>query len=283
MEKLKFERRKYGKELLIDACDETELNINNETMTLSFYTLVLIKQGQGTYYLDSEKISVQPNMVLFVKPAQINQVKEVHFEKCYLLFFEKDFLDDFFNDKNLILKFGFFQHTQLPHYLLLPEVVFDRYYTIAQEIRSEIKALTLDSVHILRSLIYYLLVRLNQEYGKQYSQNTTALADPIILHFLQLIQADIKQNNRVAQVAEKIGVSRVYLNSLCQKYFSKTANQIIREQLIAEIKKEIVYSQKDFAQIAYDFHFSAPPHFSRFVKQMTGLSPQALKYSLSNW
>lgn len=193
MEKLKFERRKYGKELLIDACDETELNINNETMILSFYTLVFVKQGQGTYYLDSEKIAVLPNMVLFVKPAQINQVKEVHFEKCHFLFFEKDFLDDFFNDKNLILKFGFFQHTELPHYLLLSETIFNRYYAIAQEIRSEIKTLTLDSIHILRSLVYYLLVRLNQEYGKQYSQNTTTLADPVILHFLQFIQADCRR------------------------------------------------------------------------------------------
>jgi AraC family transcriptional regulator, transcriptional activator of pobA len=75
----------------------------------------------------------------------------------------------------------------------------------------------------------------------------------------------------------------MHLNNLCQKYFSKTANQIIRERSASEIKKEIRYSEKSFSEIAYEFNFSAPSHFARFFKQMTGLSPQAYKEQLSNW
>ncbi|MCB0683758.1 MAG: AraC family transcriptional regulator, partial [Saprospiraceae bacterium] len=65
-------------------------------------------------------------------------------------------------------------------------------------------------------------------------------------------------------------------------YLSKTATQVIREHLITEIKKELKYSEKDFAEIAYEFNFSAPSNFSRFVKQMTGLSPQEHLAGLSN-
>jgi len=36
MENLQFKRTKYGRELLIDACDETELELVADIMTLNF-------------------------------------------------------------------------------------------------------------------------------------------------------------------------------------------------------------------------------------------------------
>ena len=71
MEKLKFSRTKYGKELLIDACNEYELDIVADTMVLNFYTLIFLEKGKGTYYLDTEKIHLEDNLVLFIKPGQI--------------------------------------------------------------------------------------------------------------------------------------------------------------------------------------------------------------------
>lgn len=47
MEKLHFERNKYGKELLIDACNESELDLVADIMVLNFYTLVFLEKGSG--------------------------------------------------------------------------------------------------------------------------------------------------------------------------------------------------------------------------------------------
>jgi AraC-like DNA-binding protein len=52
---------------------------------------------------------------------------------------------------------------------------------------------------------------------------------------------------------------------------------------MAEIKKALKYSTLSLSEIAYDFNFSAPSHFSRFVKQMTGYAPQDFKEHLSKW
>ena len=283
MEKLQFERTKYGKELLIDACNESELVIVADTMVLNFYTLIFLEKGNGVYHLDTETIHFEDNLVLFVKPGQINKVDKVIFEKCIMLFFEGDFLDVFFNDKDFILKFAYFHNPELPSFVKLDEAQFQTLNNFARELRAEIHAQTIDSIHISRSIIYYLLVRLNQAYAKVYGITQQTLQNPTVLAFLKLLEKNIKKQKSVESFANDLQISRVQLNSLCQKYFSKTATQIIRERTITEIKKALKYDVKSFSEIAYEFNFSAPSHFSRFVKQMTGKSPQEFKDDLSNW
>ncbi|MEZ4984696.1 MAG: AraC family transcriptional regulator [Saprospiraceae bacterium] len=275
MEKLAFERNKYGKELLIDACNEQELELVADVMVLNFYTIVFLEKCSGTYFIDTEEIPFQNNTVLFIKPGQINKVDKAVFEKCQFLFFEGDFLDEFFNDKHFIFKFGFFHNHESPSFLHFEDAsVFNAFNQIAFEIWEEIKNLTQDSHHILRSQIYYLLVKLHRAYSQHYGQSRDTMSDPVVLQFSRLLDKEVRNNLAVEQFAERLNVSRVHLNNLCQKYFSKTAHQIVRERTIAEIKKEIQYSEKSFSEIAYEFNFSAPSHFARFFKQMTGLSPQ---------
>lgn len=283
MEKLQFERTKYGKELLIDACNKSELVIVADTMVLNFYTLIFLEKGNGVYHLDTETIHFEDNLVLFVKPGQINKVDKVIFEKCIMLFFEGDFLDVFFNDKDFILKFAYFHNPELPSFVKLDEAQFQTLNNFARELRAEIHAQTIDSIHISRSIIYYLLVRLNQAYAKVYGITQQTLQNPTVLAFLKLLEKNIKKQKSVESFANDLQISRVQLNSLCQKYFSKTATQIIRERTITEIKKALKYDVKSFSEIAYEYNFSAPSHFSRFVKQMTGKSPQEFKDDLSNW
>ena len=283
MEKLKFSRTKYAKELLIDACNESELDIVADTMVLNFYTLIFLEKGKGTYYLDTEKIHLEDNLVLFIKPGQINNVRAAKFTKCHLLFFEGEFLDEFFHDKNFIFKFGYFHNPNLPSYINLDPVLFKTLNNLAIELRAEIHNLTVDSIHILRSIIYYLLVLLNQAYAKVYGITQQTIQNPTVLAFLKLLEKNIKDQTSVEQFAGQLQISRVQLNSLCQKYFSKSTNQIIRERTISEIKKSLKYDMKSLSEIAYEFNFSAPSHFSRFVRQMTGKSPQEFKEDLSNW
>ncbi|GAB4403637.1 MAG: hypothetical protein OHK0039_03010 [Bacteroidia bacterium] len=277
MERLLFERRKYGQELLIDACNETELAIAADTLQTAFYTVIFLREGQGTYWLDTERIALHERMLIFVRPGQISQVGEAVFSRCHFLFFEGDFLDDFFHDQNFIYKFGFFHNPELPGHLTLAPELFDRYDGLAGEIRREIQHLDSDSEHILRSIIYYLLVRLNQAYAQAYGGARQTLPDPRVVAFLRLADRGVREQISVSDCAEALGISRVYLNQLCRRYFAKTAVQVLRERVMAEIRKEIKYSGKDFAEIAYDFSFSAPSHFSRFVRQMTGLSPQGYR------
>lgn len=282
MKHLIFDKRKYGKELLIDAVDEGEIEFIDDTLRPSFYVLLFVKRGNGTYQVDLEHFELQDDTVLFIRPGQINIVKNADIEQGRMLVFEGAFLDEFFVDKNFIYKFNCFHSRETPSYLPIDQPTFRKYYDLAAEIKGEILDLTEDSDHILRSLIYYLLIRLDQHYAQRYNAPRSNSADAKLLEFERLLFSTIQENRNVEDFAKQLRVSRVHLNKLCKKHYSKTASQIIKEHLITEIKKELKYSNKDFSEIAYQFNFSAPSNFSRFVKQMTGLSPQDFVRSLSD-
>lgn len=282
MKQLDLDKRKYGKELLIDAVGEGEFDFADGILCPSFYAILFIKKGSGQYRLDLEDFELKDNMAVFVRPGQVNDVRAVNIELGRMLVFEGAFLDEFFVDKNFIYKFNCFHSQGHPSCLLVEESRFRKYYSMAGEIQEEILALTDDSHHILRSLIYYLLIRLDQHYARRYHTPRNNPADAKLLEFQKLLFSTIKENKSVEEFAHRLKVSRVHLNKLCRKYYSKTASQVIREQLITEIKKELKFSKKDYAEIAYEFNFSAPSNFSRFVKKMTGFSPQEITLSLSN-
>ncbi len=283
VQKLAFERRKYGHELLIDAITIDEINLVGERLMLNFYGILLLEKSSGIYEVDSQTIDLEPNTIIFIRPSQVNELTKTQFETGHLVFFEGDFLDEFFKDTNFIYKFNYFHRLQTPSFLKLDTETFAKFNAIAHEIRHEIHHFTPDSEHILRSLVYYILVRMNQIYGRTYGGSQDTVLDPVVLQFLRLLEKDIQHIQTVQEYANQLNISRVHLNNLCQRYFAKTAQQFIREYLLSEIKKEIRYSDKSFAEIAYDYHFSAPSHFSRFFKQMTDLPPLAYREDLSKW
>ncbi len=283
MKELIFERRKYGKELLIDACNVDELVIQGNELVLTFYCIILLEETEGIYHLDTEKIVLQHRIILFVKPGQISRIDQATFTKGYFLFFEEEFLDEFFSDQFFIYKFAFFHQPVLPSFMLLPPKLFHQQEGVLEEIWREIKELSIDSPHILRSLVYYLLVKLNRHYASIHQLSPYTLLDTFLLHFFKLLEKELRSYHHVQDYAEKLNLSRGRLNQLCQKHFGKTASQIIRERLLLEIKKEIIYSDKQLAEISYEFQFSAPSHMTRFFKQMTGYSPLQYREDFSNW
>ncbi|MCB0587715.1 MAG: AraC family transcriptional regulator [Phaeodactylibacter sp.] len=282
MKQLIFNRRKYGRELLIDAVSEEEMEFIDDILQPSFYILLFVKKGNGRYQLDLEDFMLKNNMAIFIRPGSINIVKDITIEQGRMLVFEGAFLDEFFVDKNFIYKFNCFHSQDFPSFLPIDMRQFLKYYNMAAEIQEEILAMTGDSHHILRSLIYYLLIRMDQHYAERYGAPRSNLADTKMLEFQKLLFSTIRENKNVEGYARQLGISRVHLNKLCRQYYSKTASQVIKEHLITEIKKELKYSKKDFSEIAYAFNFSAPSNFSRFVKQMTGLTPQEFIRPLSN-
>jgi AraC-like DNA-binding protein len=281
MKRLNFETRKYGKELLIDAVDEAGIDLVDDELVLAFYAILFVKVGDGRYQQDLFDFPLGSHQVIFIRPGQLNRVAEVTLDRCHLIVFESGFLDEFFVDQNFIHRFQCFHSLDKPPCLELPAATFDKYYELARDIKGEIEQLSPDSPHILRSLIYYLLIKLDQHYAERYGVLRSNHADARILEFQRQLFAHVHENLSVTDYAEKLQVSRVHLNQLCRKHYGKTASQVIRAHLLTEIKKALTYSHKDVAEIAYDFHFSAPSNFSRFFKQMTGHSPQDFLAELS--
>jgi AraC family transcriptional activator of pobA len=52
---------------------------------------------------------------------------------------------------------------------------------------------------------------------------------------------------------------------------------LIRQRVLTEAKRQLVFTNQPIHEIAYDLAFSDPSHFTRFFRKQTGTTPQAFR------
>ncbi len=279
--KLKFKKNKYGKDLSIDCgmiSENPRFITDDRPFYVSFHEIFFITQGRGTFRLDDETISFEPGTLLLLPQNRWRQWTQIK-EKVdgYYLIFEEEFISTFFNDALFLCRFHYFYNTSTPSFIRTDERTFREMITKLKEIRVEIKGLRQDSHHLLRSILYYLLIRINRIYEHQFHLNDELFQGGLALNFRKLLEQHIRTKQRVSDYADMLLVSRSHLNKTIKTCFGKTCSEVIKERLVAEIKKDLLYSNKTIAEVGYDFNFSEPGNFIRFFKTMTKTTPKEFR------
>jgi AraC-like DNA-binding protein len=271
-----FLPRKYGRDLLLDVGRIESLKnfITGDTPhQLSFYEILFIEKGKGTFALDENKMSIEPGVVVFTSPGQVRQWNLVQAARGYTLFFEKDFLNLFFVDELFLYRFHFFHQYSRPTSLKLPGEQFLDVLKHVRDISCEFDHLQNDSGHLLRAILYQLLVILNRHYAATYGVENDTYIHPDFLRFRSLLEKNVVDDHYVSAYSKHLKISTAHLNKVCRQYSGLSAQQMIHHKLISEAKRQLRNS-KSIKEIAYDFEFSDPSNFNRFFKKLTGVTPQ---------
>lgn len=282
IQKYHFVPRKYGMELLVDIGRIESLAnfVRDETPhQLSFYDIAFIEKGKGSFKLDENLVEVAPGTVIFTSPGQVRRWNITEALSGYVLFFEKDFLNLFFTDEFFLYRFQYFHQYSRPTSMVMPPQMFSQVLGTLQSIEKEFDRLQNDSGHLIRAILYQLLVVLNRYYADNYRIQSDTYIHPDFLRFRSLLEKDFKDQHYVADYAQKLKVSAAHLNKVCRQYSGLSAQQMIHHKLISEIKKQL-RSNRSAKEIAYDFNFSDPSNFNRFFKKLAETTAQQYRDSL---
>lgn len=77
--------------------------------------------------------------------------------------------------------------------------------------------------------------------------------------------------------AGKLSMTVDRLNDHVKRATGVTAGHLIRQRVLTEAKRQLVFTAEPIHQIAYDLAFSDPSHFARFFRKQTGTTPQAFR------
>lgn len=268
---------KYGRELLLDIGKIEEIpnfNLGTEPHQLSFYEILFIRKGSGHFLLDNHKIPLQAGRIIFTSPGHIRSWHVQQPVSGYAVYFEKDFLNRFFTDELFLYRLGFFHQYRQATSLLADQAAIRKYEMILSEIEQEIKQLQTDSPHLLRALLYQLLVLLNRSYSAENGLQGDLYVHPVFFRFRSLVEQQYQTHHRVVDYLQLLQVSAAQLNKLCRQHTGITAQQMIHDKQIAAIKQLLAQSDDTVAEIAYQLQFSDPSNFNRFFRNQTGVSPQ---------
>lgn len=281
MKSFRFSKNKYGAELLMDIGTYKDISnyfFETDLHNTDFYEIIFFAEGNGHLELDQQTIEITKNTIVFISPFQKRKwfVDKSKIDCCFL-FFQDSFLSKFFSDRLFSYKLQFFYNKTNPLFIKVDHNFFLQMQSVLQELLAEIKNFRPDSEHITRSLLYFILTKMNRTYADTYHLSGETENNTIAFKFKQLLQAEITKNKNVDYYAHKLGISRVTLNSCIKSQFGITISQMINEFLLFEIKSNLLYGELSIKEIASLLNFSEANHLSRFFKAATGYSPKEFR------
>ena len=91
--------------------------------------------------------------------------------------------------------------------------------------------------------------------------------------FLNLLQRTEQKHQTVDFYASELCISTKYLTEICKKNSDKTANQWIREYVLADITHYLLNSNLSIKEIAAKVGFTNTSFFGKYVKDAFGCTP----------
>ena len=149
------------------------------------------------------------------------------------------------------------------------------YQILLKNIKIEIDAYLQNDVHVLRALLYEILMLLDRAFQKMVSMDNMnkGNGNMYIARFMELVNIHLKEQHTVSFYADKLCITPNYLNEIVTSTKGISAKQYIRNKVMDEAKRLLTYTDFPISDIAFELHFSTVSYFIRSFRQYTGTTP----------
>ncbi|RAI42224.1 helix-turn-helix domain-containing protein [Rhodoplanes roseus] len=102
-------------------------------------------------------------------------------------------------------------------------------------------------------------------------------AEPVVEALRRLVEDHFRTERQLAFYAEKLAMTADRLNDHVKRATGVTAGHLVRQRVVTEAKRQLVFTMQPIHEIGWDLSFSDPSHFTRFFRKQTGTTPQAFR------
>ncbi len=273
-----FDRRKYGRHLLIDVAWVHELTgfIVGAPHALEFFDVILVTRGRGCLWLDSHRHAVRPGTMFFTTPGQIRRWDTTRLDGM-CLFFEETFTRDFLQDDAFVRRLPYFHVDPARAALMLGPAAARRVQARLAAMQREIAHYRRDSTDLLRAQVHETLLVLARHYAAAHRVQPQRPTHRVVSRFLELVERDAVRRHRVADYAAELAVTPGHLSVLCTEYTGQRAKRLLHNVLAARARRMLLYTDESAARIGVSLGFEDASYFSRFFRRETGQTPTAFR------
>lgn len=246
----------------------------DEVHNTDFFEIIFFRRGKGTLILDTRTIELCDNLLVFISPYEKRQwkVNPEDIDAGYLIF-QEEFLNDFFSDQFFSYRMLFFYQQHYPVHMATDQPFMDMLKKLCEEMKHELVHPKFDSAHIIRALLYYLLTKINRDYCTLHELSTQTPITTWGYQYKRMLEEHIREWHLVDDYVKEMHLSRVTLNKVVKEQYNVSASHLLKQRLVQEIKKELLYTHKTVDEIAHELNFSEPQHLIRFFKNNVGITP----------
>ena len=106
---------------------------------------------------------------------------------------------------------------------------------------------------------------------------TLAPTDATVEALRRLVEDHFRRERYIAFYAERLAMTPDRLNDHVKRAIGVTAGHLIRQRMLTEAKRQLVFTNQAITEISYDLGFSDPSHFARFFRKNTSMTPQGFR------
>jgi AraC family transcriptional activator of pobA len=98
--------------------------------------------------------------------------------------------------------------------------------------------------------------------------------DATVESLRKLMEEHFRGERLIGFYAEKLAMTADRLNDHVKRATGVTAGHLIRQRVLTEAKRQLVFTAQPIHDIAYELGFADHSHFARFFRKQTGTTPQ---------
>ena len=102
-------------------------------------------------------------------------------------------------------------------------------------------------------------------------------ADATVARLRALVDEFFRKERQLGFYAEKLGMTIDRLNDHVKRATGVTAGHLVRQRVLSEAKRQLVFTAQPIQDIADELAFSDPSHFARFFRKHTGTTPHEFR------
>ena len=246
----------------------------------TYYEIHYVIQGKGSHMIDFKSYELQPHSLYFISPGQVHLIKRKSPILAKVILFAEDFNLLFQYNHNILTELSFFHSIEdFPHLVLDKDQIPIIDKTI-QEIENEYRSDRFGKTSLVASSMNILLIHIQRFYEDAHKSKTHPKSAQIVRRFKQAISHSISSEHSVESYAQSIGVSPGHLRVTVKEVTGLTPGEMIRNRLVIEAKRLLLYTEMTIAEIGYALSFEDPSYFGRFFKRETNQSPKQFRQSI---
>ena len=244
----------------------------------TYYEVIFIENGKGIHTIDFKNYEFSGPCIFLLHPKNVHKIyKEVPTSGGVIKFNDSFFVNEDVNSK-FLLKYRIFDDIDVqPVINLTPEDGIEILEFI-ELIRNHANSEKCFSANIVMNLLKSLLLKIYQI--KKNNCLIGDISDHRFLRFKQfqeLLETNLTQHHDPNFYAQKLNISTKTLSNICKLINHKTGQQLIKERILLEAKRMLIYTDLSVKEVVYELGFNDHAYFTRFFTSNVQLNPSDFK------
>ncbi|AUC21752.1 AraC family transcriptional regulator [Polaribacter sejongensis] len=240
------------------------------------YSIYWIQEGKGTYNIDFEQYTFEDNVLFFLSPGQVFTVDSEQIKTAYKLTFVRDFYCIQTHDQEVACNGILFNNIYETPFVKPCEKDTAKLNFILESLIEEFQQDETAQYDMLQSYLKQFIisaVRVKKENHVIKEDTETRL----FKDFSLLVEQNFRTMHSVTEYANRLGLSPKSISKHFQKLGAKTPSDFIKNRILLEAKRLLIYTDKTVKEIAFELGFNDPAYFTRFFTKAISKSPLQFK------